>query len=154
MSRFLQYLEDLKLNLTELQLNTPMFLALKINWWTDSYQRKHLVWKIQISGPNFAQRIKWVQCLLYLSYQNTFLWLLTGPRTINEFWFYYAESIIKTTQITQGILSYQLGNGTLLWLETHLGRVTISHTSYSFLYRTPYSSCSKIILQLIHWTLI
>ena len=35
--------------------------------------------------------------------------------------------------------SYQLGNSALLWLETRLGRVPISHTSYTFLYRIPYS---------------
>jgi hypothetical protein len=55
---------------------------------------------------------------------------------MNEFLFYCAESVIKTTQITRGVPSYQLGNSGLLTLETRLGRVPISHTSYSFLFRT------------------
>ena len=49
--------------------------------------------------------------------------------------FYYAESLIKITQIMQGVPSYQLGNR----LETRLGRVLISHTLYSFLFCIPFS---------------
>jgi hypothetical protein len=58
---------------------------------------------------------------------------------MNEFLFYCAESVIKTTRITRGVPSYQLGNSALLWLETRLERVAISHISYSFLKRTWYS---------------
>ena len=71
--------------------------------------------------------------------QNTFLSSLTGQRTINGFLFYHAERVIKETQITRGVRSYQLGNSALLWLQTRLGRVTISHASYFVLFRTWYT---------------
>ena len=45
---------------------------------------------------------------------NTFLILLTGQRAMNGFLFFYAESVIKKTQIMVGVPSYQLGNSALL----------------------------------------